>query len=120
MVTMNEVIKDLDELKPNAYGEEAKFKWMSKLDGMISREVMHIDPPEYEYPKCMDSPLLVEAPYDDIYVLYCASMVDFHNREYNNYNNSALMFNERLEAFKVHYIRNHHRCEARNFRNIMG
>lgn len=119
MATMNEVIKDLEEVKPNVYSDEIKFKWMKRLDGMISSEIMREEAPDYVYPDCMDEPLLVGNPYDDIYLLYCSAMVDFHNREYNDYNNAANIFSERLEQFKAQYIRSHG-SKARNFRNVMG
>lgn len=119
-MTMNQVIEELDKLKPNVYDEDTKYKWMARLDGMISTQVHGEELPEYTLPDDADMPLLVPAPFDDIYVLYCASMIDFHNREYSNYNNTALMFTERLDAYKAWYIQNHTQSKARYFRNIMG
>lgn len=119
--TMNKVIEELDSLKPNVFSENDKYKWIARLDGMISLEV-HGDeePVQYDLPKDADKNLLVAEPFADLYVLYCAAMVDFHNREYNNYNNSALMFGERLEAYKAYYIQRNMPKGARNFRNVMG
>lgn len=119
--TMNKVIEELDSVKPNAYSEEDKYKWIARLDGMISLEVYgDKEPVQYNLPKDADKELLVAEPFADIYVLYCAAMVDFHNREYNNYNNSAMMFGERLEAYKRYYIQRNAPGKARNFRNVMG
>ena len=121
MPTMNEVIQYLDTVKPNAFPDDIKYKWINTLEGMISLEVHQDEEPvQYNLPADADTPLLVGAPYDDIYALYCASMVDFHNREYNNYNNSALMFRERLDAYKNWFIRHQAPGRARNFRNVMG
>lgn len=121
MATMNSVIEELDEVKPNVYSEEVKYKWLSRLEGMISLEVhQNEEPIQYELPRDADRELLVGPPFDDIYVLYCAAMVDFHNREFNNYNNSALMFSEKLEAYKAYYIQRNAAGKARNFRNVMG
>lgn len=121
MATMNSVIEELTGLKPNVYSEEDKYKWISRLDGMISAEVFrHEEPVKYAIPEDADKELLVTAPFDDIYVLYCAAMVDFYNREYTAYNNSVMMFNERFEAFKSYYIQRHRTCNAANFRNVMG
>ena len=121
MASMNSVIEELDELKPNVYSDDAKYKWMARLDGMISLEVHNAEEAiQYNLPADADNELLVGAPFDDIYVLYCAAMIDFHNREYNNYNNSALMFSERLEAYKAWYIQRNAAGKARNFRNVMG
>ena len=45
-------------------------------------------------------------------------MIDFHNREYDQYNNTAAMFEERLEQFKAWYIRNNPSCNRVNFKNV--
>lgn len=120
MATMNTVIERVDGLKPNAYTDEDKYRWINQLEGIISVQVMDATAPEYSLPDDADIPLLVGHPFDDIYELYVSAMVDYHNREYNNYNNAALMFQERLDQFKAWYIRKHPSSKARNFRNVMG
>ena len=119
-MTMNEVIEYIDGVKPNVYPEEAKYKWINQLEGIICREVHGEESPSYELPDDADKPLVVGHPYDDIYALYVAAMIDFHNREYNNYNNCVLMFTERLNQYKTWYIRNNAEGKAHNFRNVMG
>ena len=59
------------------------------------------------------------SPYDDIYNLYVSAMIDFYNREYNDYNNTILMFQERLDQYKVWHIRNSG-YKPTNFRRVMG
>lgn len=121
MATMNSVIEYIDNIKPNVYSDDDKYRWMNSLDGMISIEVMEMDEAvEYKLPDDADMELLVKHPYDDIYALYVAAMIDFYNREYNNYNNSVLMFSERYEAFKKWYIRTWPHKAAQNFINVMG
>lgn len=111
----------MDAVKPNVFGDEEKYRWIASVDGRISVEVMGMDEPvTYALPEDADKPLLVGTPYDDIYELYVSAMIDFHNREYNNYNNTVLMFTERLDAFKAWYIRRHNPAKAGNFRNVMG
>lgn len=121
MATMNSVIEYIDGVKPNVYTDDDKYKWISTVDGLVSLEVhQDAEATTYKLPDEADKELLVKAPYDDIYGLYVAAMIDFHNKEYNNYNNSVLMFTDRLDAYKVWYIRNHPTCKAKNFRNVMG
>lgn len=120
MASMNEVIEQVDRLKPNVYSEEDKYAWINRLEGLVSIQVMGVEVPEYSLPDDADTPLLVEHPFDDIYVLYVSAMIDYHNREYNNYNNAVLMFQERFDQFKAWYIRNNPHSKARNFRNVMG
>lgn len=120
MATMNEVVAYVDQLKPNIYTDEVKYRWMDTLDGLIAREVLNEEAPARNLPEDADLPLLVEAPFDDMYGLYVAAMIDFYNREYDHYNNSVMLFNERLEQFKGWYVRTHENCKPRNFRNVMG
>ena len=133
-MTVNKAIEIIDGLRPNAYGEEDKFRWINELDGKVKRlvfqwnekyiqelEIQHksgkiteekynelIDETKpYAYPDDMDKELLIPPPFDDVYVLYLESMIDYYNREYGNYNNSATMFETRFSEYKKAYIREH-------------
>lgn len=120
-MTMNEVIEYVDGVKPNVYAHEDKCRWMNTLDGIVAREVHQEEMKAYNLPNdAYDKQLLVPHPYDDIYALYVSAMIDFHNREYEEYNNTVLLFKERLEQYKAWYIRNHPCCNHTNFRNVMG
>ena len=120
-MTTNEVITYVDGVKPNVYTEEDKAGWIGRLDGMIAVEVHGVEQPfPRSYPEDGDTELLVPFPYDDMYGMYVSAMIDFHNREYTNYNNSVAIFTERLEQYKAWYIRNHAPEGAGNFRNVMG
>ena len=59
------------------------------------------------YPEDGDKPLLVGPPYDNLYDLYLMAQIDFYNREAENYNNSALAFNQAMDEFKKAYHRAH-------------
>lgn len=121
MATMNSVIEYVDNIKPNVYQDEDKYQWIARVDGQISIDVFQQEEPTtYELPRDADKELLVPAPYDDLYAYYVMAMIDFHNREYSNYNNTVLMFSERLEDYKAWYIRQNPAGRARNFRNVMG
>lgn len=118
-MTANQVIAYVDGVKPNVYSDEDKYQWISTLERMAANEVRHVQV-KISLPDDADRELAVPAPYDDLYSLYVEAMIDFHNREYNNYNNTVLLFKERLEQYKAWYIQNNPRCGARNFRNVMG
>ena len=107
-MTPNKVIEHVDSIRPNAYSEEIKLGWISNLDGMVKKLVMQEeDIQSYKYPEDMDKELLITFPFDDLYGMYVESMIDFHNKEYGNYNNSALMFEEKYREYKKAYIREH-------------
>ena len=107
-MTPNKVIETVDGLRPNSYTEEQKLSWISDLDGMVKRLVIQDDEViPYSYPEDMDRELLIPYPYDRLYTMYVESMIDFYNREFGNYNNSALMFEQRFTEYKKAYIREH-------------
>lgn len=107
-MTPNKAIEIIDSLRPNAYGEEQKLSWISDLDGMVKRLVIQESEfVPYSYPEDMDRELLISAPFESLYSLYLETMINYYNREYGNYNNSAAMFEARFTEYKKAYIREH-------------
>jgi len=54
-----------------------------------------------------DKPLLVTAPYDNVYDMYLMAMIDLHRHEIANYNNSMALYNAALDEWKKQYHRTH-------------
>jgi len=105
-MTANKVIERVDAIRPNSYNEEQKFGWINKLEEMVQRLVFQFPRVNsLSYPEDMDRELLITVPFDDLYELYLESMIDYYNREYGNYNNSAMMFETRFTEYKKAYIR---------------
>ena len=83
MPSINEVIERNDKIKPNSFDETTKADWLYRLDGRISKEIMHTEPPvQYTYPEDGDKELLVPFPFDAVYdfylhakrILFCQSL----------------------------------------------
>lgn len=133
-MTPNKAIEIVDRLKPNSYSEEDKLRWINELEGLVKRLVFQWDEKyieevkskykneeitkeeyneiinktkPYVYPDDMDKELLITAPYDDCYTLFLEAKIDYYNREYGNYNNSAMMFEAQFSEYKKDYIRKH-------------
>lgn len=107
-MTPNKVIEIVDRLKLNSYTEEDKLRWINALDGDVQASVFQEDEiKQYSYPDDMDKELLIPAPFDNLYELYISAQIDFHNKELDNYNNSAMVFESRYLDFKKDYIRKH-------------
>lgn len=121
MPSINEVIERVDRNKPNTFDEQTKATWLARVDGRISIEILKEDPPTlYTYPDDGDKDLLVKEPFDNLYDHYLEAMIDYTNKEFANYNNSMLMYNEAMDGFAKWYIRTHVPKSASNFRNVMG
>jgi len=112
----NKVIERLDAIRPNSYSEEQKLEWINNLEEMVQMQVMEIPViRSLSYPEDMDTELFITAPFDNLYGLYLESMIDYYNREYGNYNNSALMFETRFDEYKKAYIRGDLNRKASDF-----
>lgn len=112
-MTILEAINRVDTTKPNSYTQTEKVDWLSTLDGIIKKEI--IDTHEggeaiafegYTPDTSLDTVLLVPAPYDDIYIRWLESHIDYANGEYGKYNNSAMAYNSAFEEYSRYYNRN--------------
>lgn len=104
MATLKSVIEYVDEIKPNAFSNEAKTQWVNECEGLVQTEVLLLADTElisYSYNTDKDKELLVKHPHVKIYWAYLTAMVDFANGEYNKYQNTMQMFN----AFFGEYMR---------------
>ena len=109
-----DAINTVDALKFNTYTQGDKVEWLSRLDSMVKRQV--IDTHEggeavpfagYTDATPLDAELLVPAPYDEMYLRWLEAQIDYHNGEYDKYNNAIIMFNTTFEAYKSYYNGTH-------------
>lgn len=113
-MTIQEAIVKIDTLKPNNYTHSEKLKWLENLDGIIKRQIIdtheggeNIEFNGYSEDVSRNTALLVPFPYDDIYVKWLETQIDYANAEYGKYNNSAIAYNEAYSAFERYYNRHH-------------
>ena len=101
-------------MKFNTYKQPEKIDWLSRLDGVVKKQI--IDTHEggesvsftgYTADTPSDTVLLVPAPYDEIYLRWMEAQIDYHNGEYDKYNNAIIMFNTAFEAYAAYYNQNH-------------
>lgn len=111
-MTIIEAINQIDAKKPNTYEQQEKVRWLSTLDGHIKRIIIdtHEGAEDIEFTGYDDttdvmSELLVPAPYDEIYLFYLESKIDYYNGEYNKYNNSVTMYNNAFSEYANYYNR---------------
>ena len=110
---LKEAIKRADEIRPNAISDELKAAWIYEVEGHIA-EMMGRDAPENDFPK--DAPLLMPAPYDNIYYLYAAAMIDHAQQDSETYYNDMTMFNAALTDAKGWYSRHNMPTSFGNWR----
>lgn len=113
-MTIIEAINRADSVKPNAYSQQEKVRWLSTLDGTVKNEIIdtHEGAEEiifsgYNDETPLNTELLIPAPYDDVYIRYLEMQIDYANGEYGKYNNSAAAYNTAFSAFEKYYNREH-------------
>lgn len=113
-MTIIEAINQNDALKSNAYTQEDKVAWLSRLDWIIKKQI--IDTHEgagsvsftgYDGNTDLHTVLLVPAPYDEIYLRWLEAQINYANGEIDKYNVAITMYNTAFEAFEKDYNRNH-------------
>ena len=113
-MTIIEAINRIDAIKPNSYSQAEKIRWLSTLDGVIKTNI--IDTHEgaeavsfdgYTDETNIATKLLVPAPYDEIYLFWLESKIDYWNGEMGRYNNSISMYNTAYAEFEKYYNRTH-------------
>lgn len=109
---IREAINKIDTQKPNAYSQDEKIEWLSRLDSMIKIEVIDthqgaekVEFNGYNNETDLDTELLAPEPYDEVYLRWLEAMIDYTNNEYGRYNNSMLMFKSVYNSYCNWYNR---------------
>ena len=114
-MTIKECIDLVDNVKPNQYSIEDKVHWLSFIEHIIINDVIKThEGYEGEYEEFdgysadkLWQKLIVDKPYDNLYVAYLKMKIDEENGETARYNNSATLFNSYITVFKKHYNKTH-------------
>lgn len=113
-MTIMEAINRIDSLKPNTYSQVEKIRALSTLDGLIKENIIntHEGAEEvvfggYTEETSLTTELLVPAPYDEIYLYWLESKIDYWNGETGRYNNSINMYNSVYAEYEKNYNRTH-------------
>ncbi len=109
-----EAINRIDSLKHNTYSQPDKVAWLSEVDWEVTRHIVdtHEGAGEekfkgYNENTDLQTELIIPAPYDKAYILWMEAQINYHNGEYDKYNNAMDMFYEAYEGFKKYYNRTH-------------
>lgn len=122
-MTIKEAINNVDKLVHNAYTVTEKIAWLSDLDGMVKINI--IDTHEggqtvafegYTDNTDLQTELLVQAPFDKVYLWWLEAQIHKHNEETNRWNNAIILYNHELDAFASYYHRTHRPVGGSGFR----
>jgi hypothetical protein len=111
-MTINDVITEVDTLKPNQISDEIKVRWLSVLEGKIIDEIIltHRLSEIVEFNGYtiddMNTELIVPDTYADLYKYYLYAMIDATNNEAARYANSMSLYNQAWQDYANYYNRN--------------
>jgi hypothetical protein len=109
-----EAIDQIDAQKHNTYSYREKVSWLNRLDSMVKRLI--IDTHEggedivfdgYTENTDPTTEMLVHSPFDEIYIRWLETQIDYANGEYDHYNNSVAMYQTAYDGYRNWYNRNH-------------
>lgn len=103
-MTINRAIDLADDMRPNSFERSLKGEWLAAFERRLSRE-LGLDRPLPSYPEDGGAELLAGDGFGQIYVLFLCAQIDWGLREYDNWNNSVVMFNAMMSDFKKQYLR---------------
>ena len=110
-MTILDAIRQVDSLRHNTFTQEEKVQWLARVDGMIYKDVLstHEGCPDFQ-PYTEDTPLdqvlLVEAPYEELYLHWLQTFMDFYE-DVSHFNQSLQMFTAAYDGYKDWYNRTH-------------
>ncbi len=112
-MTIKEIIERSDSLRPNSFLASEKTDWLIDFENRIYNEIYSTHKCDIPFTVVADATeeteLFVTSPYDEMYVLYLCSMVDFANAEYDRYNNDMAML-ESVYGDYEKYFNSTHEC----------
>ena len=131
-MTAVELIVKLDKLKANDIAVDIKRTWLTNVFWQVVTEIIdkaEDAKPHSEYKMTsllgskvvdMDTDLLVEEPYDELYVYYLMAQIDLAYDETDKYNKHMMLFNSAFQTFAKHYRRNHKPKGVKKFKYYGG
>ncbi len=109
---VREVLADIATMRPNAFTDGEKIKFLNTIEGRIYKEILEkAEDFEGEFIPFAEGEeereLIVPIPYTDIYTYYLAAMIDFYNGESGRYNDTMVLFNQAWEDYAAYYRQTH-------------
>lgn len=121
---LRETIRQVNELKANAYTEDTLTGWIMELENYVIEDIfnraegMNYEPVTYSWEENDDQELMIPDPYSEVYIHYLCTKIDYWNREMDSYNNSVSMYNAAYQNFANRMRRKYKPKSSRN-RKIM-
>ena len=107
-MTVGQLLKFVDETKPNHYNLSTKMVWLAELEARVHGEVLrHPHPFPTMDEEDQERVLLAPEPHTAFYRWWLYAMIDMTAEGYEKYQNDMQLFNAAWEAYHGWYLRTH-------------
>lgn len=112
-MTTLEVVERVERDRPGESTRGELMRWLSQLDGKWYEQVVstHEGADTAEAPGLYkdgeETELLIRPPYDEVYIHYLYSKIDYRLGEIDRYNNATMLFNAEWQDARKAYHREH-------------
>lgn len=112
-MTIQEALTRADAIRHNTYTQEEKIQWLSRLDGKIQKLILDVyekesvDFPGYDADTPGNTVLLVDKPFDEIYLYWLEAQICYRDGEIGDYNSAIAQYNRLYSTFVDSYRKHH-------------
>ena len=110
---LGELIETVIRTRGRQYSEDIMTGWLNEIEGQVIDEVINkaegydLEFKPMTYDLDAERELSVPDRFQDVYINYMLSKIDFHNQETERYNNDVVMYNSAYDAFASWFKTNH-------------
>ena len=110
---LGELIETVIRTRGRQYSEDIMTGWLNEIEGQVIDEVINkaegydLEFKPMTYDLDAERELSVPDRFQDVYINYMLSKIDFHNQETERYNNDVVMYNSAYDAF-ASWFKQHH------------
>lgn len=112
-MTVGELIERIIMLRGRQYDEDIMVGWLNEIEGQVVDDVVNraegydmVFRP-LSYAQDTERQLTIPDRFQDVYINYMLSKIDYHNQETERYNNDVVMYNSAYDAYAAWFRRTH-------------
>lgn len=112
-MTVGELIERIIMLRGRQYDEDIMVGWLNEIEGQVVDDVVNraegydmVFKP-LSYAQDTEKQLTIPERFQDVYINYMLSKIDYHNQETERYNNDVVMYNSAYDAYAAWFRRTH-------------
>lgn len=132
MLKLSQLHPGYEDFEKTFAGPDIKLTWLTDVFWRVVNEIIdkseNAKPhSEYEFREkagmkvvTPDTDLLVEAPYDELYVYYLMAQLDLAYGETDKYNKHIILFDDAFNAFAKYYRQKHKPIGPKQFKYYGG